>query len=111
MDQNLTQAIFGDIDEKKNKSETDGVTKNIVYGAMVVSLIFPIIMAVFLVMTLNDIDFGESIPSCTAPFFTNPSGSTDPNPTSASGGDAFSTKVKLPNGTNPPLDPYPCQKK
>ena len=112
MDQKeLTEAMFGNIDKKVEKSETHFVTKKIVYISMVVSLVFPIIMAVFLINTLNDIDFGESRPSCTAPFFTNPHNITGLNSTSVNSDSSFTTKAKIPGGPNIPLEPYPCEKK
>lgn len=129
MDQKLLEEQFDDtiggrFTKRVKQKSTDSTTKDIVYGTMVLSLVFPIIMAVFLVLTLKDIDYGESRESCTAPFFTNPGVVTSSkvpgaNPSTSGGsdskyqrvdvGETYATRVKLNRGVAP-LNPFPCMK-
>mgnify|MGYP001292629687 CR=1 FL=1 len=118
LEKQFDNTIGGRFTKKVKQRSADSTTKDIVYGSMLVSLIFPIMMAVFLVMTLQDIDFGESRESCTAPFFTNPGQVSESkvDPTTSTGkdvpivnvGDAYTTKAKLYQGRSVPLRPYPC---
>jgi hypothetical protein len=119
LQQQFSTAIGKRFTKNVKQKSIDSTTKDIVYGTMVISLIFPIMMAVFLVLTLQDIDYGESRESCTAPFFTNPGQVTTSNiPSSSSGngnpivnvGTAFVTRAKLTQNRSVPLNPYPCIK-
>jgi hypothetical protein len=118
LEKQFDNTIGGRFTKRVKQKSTDSTTKDIVYGIMVVSLVFPIMMAVFLVMTLQDIDHGESRESCTAPFFTNPGQTSESKvqPTNSQGnnvplvnvGPAFETMAKLPGGRTVPLRAYPC---